>query len=394
MSEADEKCHFCHAVPFKYSCPKCNALYCSVACYKSQTHLKCSEEFYKSCIQDELAGAATAPESQQDMRKIYDILKRMRETDAGFNPKDFDADGLDNPLGSDNEEGQEDDDEEGQKDDDEEEAFEEDLEEDIAARLKGIDINDADEVWSRLTEEEQGEFQKLIASGDIMKLMPDYKPWWGKAKNSKIVEIPAPGEVKKIDDSIPEIHQNIRKFSDICQKTPSPCLHYNLWNILSAYACVARFYAGEHRTNASEAAAHLVNLSSTLKYGTNFEDAEDAIISVEMEAITTGNGPAGAAAVGSASVGTNFFVESREQLKLDARQLMATRDHKLSALSDILRLLQQCKALISRKASQEAGFQKLFALASGSVELNRSKVSQLAKKIEFLLSYVNREEVL
>ncbi|XP_016983772.1 zinc finger HIT domain-containing protein 2 isoform X2 [Drosophila rhopaloa] len=392
MSEAEEKCHFCRAVQFKYSCPKCNALYCSVGCYKSKEHLKCSEEFYKSCIQDELSGATVTQESQEDVRKIYDILKRMRETDGGFNPQDFDTDGLENPLDSDGGDEAELGEDEGEEDPAGEDPLEEDFEEDIAARLKGVDINDADEVWSRLTMEEQEEFQKLITNGDIMKLMPDYKPWWNKPKNSKIVVIPTPEETAKTDSSVPEIYGNIAKFSDICKKTPSPCLHYNLWNILSAYACVARFFGGEQRTNASEAVAHLVNLSATLKYGTNFEDAEDAIVSVEMEAITTGNGPAGAAAVGSAATGTNFLVESREQLQQDARQLMATRDHKLAALSDVLNLLQQTKAMSRRKNPQEAEFQKLFALASGSVELDRTKVSQLVRKIEFMLSYVKREE--
>ncbi|XP_034485991.1 zinc finger HIT domain-containing protein 2 [Drosophila innubila] len=392
MSETAENCQFCKESAFKYSCPKCNALYCSVACYKSQSHLKCSEEFYKSCIQDELlSSATTTPESQQDMRKIYDILKRMRQSDAGFKPEDFDADGLDNPLDSDDEGGLQGDEGEDEEElaDDTEQTFTEEADEDvdIAARLKGIDINDADEVWSRLTTEEQQEFQKLIASGDIMKLMPDYKPWWCKPKNSKIVVLDSPTDM-------PEIQKNIPKFSDICKKTPSPCLHYNLWNILSAYACISRFFSGEQRTNSSEAVAHLVNLSATLKYGTNFEDAEDAIISVEMEACTTGNGPAGAAAVGSAKAGNNFLVESREQLQEDARQLMSTRNHKLAALSDILQLMQQSKALSKRKNPQEAEFQKLFALASGSVELNRTKLSQLIKKIEFMLSYVRREEVL
>ncbi|KAH8381236.1 hypothetical protein KR093_000306 [Drosophila rubida] len=328
------------------------------------------------------------------MRKIYDILQRMRATDAGFKPEDFDADGLDNPLDSDDEQHEDDEEEDDEGVDGIEQPFTEETDqddEDIAARLKGIDINDADEVWSRLTLKEQNEFQKLIASGDIMKLMPDYKPWWSKPKHSKIVVINASAEQQV---NAPEIQKNIPKFTDICKKTPSPCLHYNLWNMLSAYACIARFFSGEQRTNASEAVAHLVNLSATLKYGTNFEDAEDAIVSVEMEACTTGNGPAGAAAVGSAKGGSNFLVESREQLQEDARQLMSTRNNKLSALSDILYLLQSAKALSKRKNPEEAAFQKVFALASGSVELNRAKLTQLVKKVEFMLSYVTREEVI
>jgi len=43
---------------------------------------------------------------------------------------------------------------------------------------------------------------------------------------------------------------------------------------------------------------------------------------------------------------------------------MATKEHKLAALSDVLYLLQQTKAISRRKNTQEAEFQKLFALAS------------------------------
>ncbi|EDV91115.1 zinc finger HIT domain-containing protein 2 [Drosophila grimshawi] len=375
MSETAENCHFCKVAPFKYTCPKCNAIYCSVACYKSKEHLKCSEQFFKSCIQDELASATkTTLESQQDMRKIYDILKRMRETEAGFKPEDFDADGLDNPLDSDDDALEESGQEEGEEGDADQQSFTEEPAEvvDIAARLKGIDINDADEVWNRLTPEEQQEFQQLITSGNIMQLMPDYKPWWTR-KSSKIVVL---SEAKK--DDMPEIHKNIPQFKDLCKRTPSSCVHYNLWNMLSAYACVARYFNGEQRTNPSEAVAQLVNLSATLKYNTNYEDAEDAVISVEMEACTThGNTP------------NNLFVESRELLLEDVRQLMASRQHKLAALSDILHLLQ-----LSKKQThlEEAKFQKLFALRLGSVELNRHKLGKLIKKLEFMLAYVAREE--
>lgn len=73
---------------------------------------------------------------------------------------------------------------------------------------------------------------------------------------------------------------------------------------------------------------------------------------------------------------------------------MATKEHRLAALSDVLYLLQQTKAISRRKNTQEAEFQKLFALASGSVQLDRTKLAQLVRKIEFMLSYVAREEVL
>ena len=38
----------------RYTCPKCNAPYCSKDCYNSQSHVICSEDFYKGLIQNEV----------------------------------------------------------------------------------------------------------------------------------------------------------------------------------------------------------------------------------------------------------------------------------------------------------------------------------------------------
>lgn len=337
-----------------------------------------------------MASAKGEANSKEDMRKIYGILKRMREADAGIDTEDFDEDGLDESLDSEEgEEIEEEDEVEGLQNDigDCEDNDEED-DVDIAERLKDIDINDADEVWERLTADEKEEFKKLIESGDIMKLMPDYKPWWLKKQNSKIVELPSKDEPPPTD--VPAIAENIATFSSICSKEPAQCIHYNLWNILAAYSCTVRFFNGEHLTNPNEATAHLINLSSSLKYGTNFEEVEDAIISVEMEALTTGNGATHLMPVKGTP--KSLLVENRTQLQTDARQLMSTLHYKLAALSDILNLLQVTKKLLKASNKDEAEFQKLFALSSGMEELTRSKVQQLIKKLEFYLSYVNRDK--
>ncbi|XP_061386715.1 zinc finger HIT domain-containing protein 2 [Musca vetustissima] len=385
---SENECQICNKQKFKYTCPRCNIAYCSVDCYKSQAHLKCSEEFYKQCIQDELSAKAGDPQNSDDVRKMYDILRRIRESDAGIPIEDFDQDSLDS---DDEEEGGGGPDEDAEEDGEslqQRQGFEECDELDIAERLKDVDINDADEVWEHLTAEEKEEFKKLLATGDIMKLVPDFRPWWLKdAKNSKIVDI----SNKKEEPShwtMPAIYENIAKFSTICSKEPAPCLHYNLWNILTAYACTARYFHGEHLTNPNEAAAFLVNLSSSLKYGTNFEEVEDAIVSVEMEALTTGNGAAQLLPTGSPQ---SLLVESREQLQSDAKQLMSTRHNKLAALSDILKIFQLTKNILKKAKKEHAEFQKLFALSSGMEELTRTKVQQIVKKLEFYLSYVNRD---
>ncbi|CAD6992582.1 unnamed protein product [Ceratitis capitata] len=378
MSSSSTLCQFCRKDQFKYTCPKCNALYCSVDCYKAQEHLNCSEEFYKSCIQEKLT--TSEPSSRDEMKKMYDILKRIRETDAGLEPDFADPVDSDDDAEDDNEAR-----EESVLDEDDDETQDVD---DIAARLQNVDINDANEVWERLTSEERAEFKKMVECGDIMKLLPGYKPWWIASKKPKIVEI------KSVKDNLhdytlgPVIEKNIPKFSIICKKTPSPCLHYNLWNIMCSYACMVRYFNGEHLTNPNEAVAHLVNLSLTLKFGTNFEEVEDALVSVEMEALTT-------KIVGveeSVNREMTSSMASREQLQSDARSLMASCHNKLTALSDIYRLMAMARNNLKQsKTTKESDFYKLFAVCNGSIELDRKKLQFLSKKIEFLLSYVNRE---
>lgn len=51
---------------------------------------------------------------------------------------------------------------------------------DLYDRLQNVDLNDADEVWKRLSEQEKLEFQAILNSGDVSQLIPEYEPWWCK----------------------------------------------------------------------------------------------------------------------------------------------------------------------------------------------------------------------
>ena len=71
------KCQFCSSIQPKYSCPKCNALYCGLKCYRSPRHSECSEKFYKDCVKQELelrssesADNATKEQMVQTLQKV------------------------------------------------------------------------------------------------------------------------------------------------------------------------------------------------------------------------------------------------------------------------------------------------------------------------------------
>lgn len=334
--------------------------------------MKCTEAFYKSCIQEELS-----TDDSNDMKKIYEILKSIHETDAGIE-HDFNTGKTESDL-----------DEDDVSDDDDNDANdnEEDLE-DIATRLQNVDINDADEVWEHLSLSERAEFKKLIDNKKIMDLVPEHKPWWS-LKKTKIIEINSTNN----DTLVPEIEKNIPKFSSIFSKAPSPCLHYNLWNILASYVMMVRHFNGEHFINPIEAVAHLVNLSLTLKFGTNFESVDNALRTVEIEALNTND-------VGlemSENFEPTYSVSLCSLLKHDAESVMSSCYNKLAALSDIYRLIKKAtNHLKISNSKKHSDFFKLFAVCNGSVVLERKKLLQLSKKVEFLLSYVNidNEELL
>ncbi|XP_011197647.2 zinc finger HIT domain-containing protein 2 [Bactrocera dorsalis] len=368
-------CQFCEKVAFKYTCPKCNALYCSIACYKTPEHLKCTEAFYKSCIQEELSS-----DDRNDMKKIYEILKSIHETDAGIE-HDFNAEKTESDL-------DEDDISDGDGDNNGNDDYDEEDLEDIATRMQNVDINDADEVWEHLSMSERAEFKKLIENNKIMDLVPEHKPWWS-LKKTKIIDINNTNN----DTLVPEIEKNIPKLSSIFSKAPSPCLHYNLWNILCSYAAMVRHFNGEHSTTPIEAVAHLVNLSLTLKFGTNFESVDNALTTVEIEALNTKDVGLGR----SESFEPTYSVALCSLLKHDTESLMSSCHNKLAALSDIYHLIKKATNQLKISDSKKDGdFFKLFAVCNGSVMLDRKKLLHLSKKIQFLLSYVNidNEELL
>lgn len=45
-------------------------------------------------------------------------------------------------------------------------------------RLDGIDLDNSEQVWNLLTDSEKAEFEHLVKSGDITKVLPEYTPWW------------------------------------------------------------------------------------------------------------------------------------------------------------------------------------------------------------------------
>lgn len=343
----------------KYNCPRCNIAYCSVACYKSSTHLKCSEEFYKSCVLEEMtlqSKLKNTPGPSDDVKRMYEILKRIQDDQ----PIDSDSENSDEELDSDDD------------DNDDENSVNEG---DLSKRLAGIDLNDADAVWSHLTETERQEFNKMIQGEDVTSILPKFNAWWENKIKRKLVSETNESEPKV---EHPHIIESIVEFDRISKKPPALCVGNNLTNLLAGYASMARFFYGEHQSNKNGAINYLVAVCANLRSNANFDDSDLAIESIRHDALTQG-----------------YSIDEHDvrQMRKDVDNLIEgpksdkpTNTFILAALSDLHRLLLAVKT--AKKFEQLQ-----IAAATNSVKIqNSSSVEPITDSEQFSILFSDHKK--
>nr|XP_053630749.1 zinc finger HIT domain-containing protein 2-like [Cherax quadricarinatus] len=345
------KCAFCPNNS-QYSCPRCNVQYCSSKCYKHQNHPQCSESFYEDMIKEELRSGTLSEESRKKMMRI---LHRIKAGDSVMGDEE------DEPLDSDDDE-------------------------DLAARMADVDLNDSDAIWKKLTEEERQEFRALIDKGGFEDLIPPWIPWWDQ-QIPKVQEI-RPGSQSSPEYAVgcPEIIE-VPLLSELTKVTPSPCIPYNILNVLTAYAWTVRLFNGDHQESSLDATEAVLSLSAVLAANANFQEAAIAVESPKMEAQ---NHP--------------WLMESEEfacTVRNDVLKILqgpVANDQTFyvrAALSEIHVLLHTSKANLSKKKKPAGGRKGLFTYtfmdSSNDIELKITtlpNVKSAIKKVEFLLSFV------
>jgi len=170
---------------------------------------------------------------------------------------------------------EEEEDSESDDSDDDEEPIE------LAERLQGIDLDNAAEVWDKLSKEERKQFDELVKSGDLASVLPEYEPWWKvKVKVPKIKDLADPDD-ESYKENCPEVNQSIVNFNTIC-KSPSVYLKYGLLNVLYAYAYAVKYFSGDYKDEFCEF-IEIVQLLSKNLDGHNFELADTAVESAASE---------------------------------------------------------------------------------------------------------------
>lgn len=343
--------------------------------------------------------ASKTPGSSDDVKEMYEILKRIEcnEPMDSESDQEIDSDLSDEEL----------DEELDSDDDDDSPAYNE-----LSKRLEGIDLNDADAIWSKLTESERHEFSKIVQSEDVTSILPKFNAWWGMQAQRKLVtELNEDEKCESEEESVkhPTIIESIVDFARISTRAPAPCVRHNLMNVLASYTSMVRFFYGEHETSQHEAVSYLIAVCSNFRTNANFDDSDLAIESVRQDALNEGH-PMDEFDVRQMHKDVDHLMEGPIQGK-------QTSAFVLAALSDLHRLLSkllsvikaerkstQLKPTVSSKQTdqkQETSasitkecdkFSKRFSTqnVNSCHNLEKTKLTEIIRKIEYYLAYVKK----
>lgn len=269
---------------------------------------------------------------------------------------------------------------------------------DLSMRLEGINLNDANAIWARLTDSERKEFEGIVQGDDLSALIPAFSPWWEtKAQKPLIEEVAtASSHTSAQITEHPAIHTSIADFSKISTKPPAACVNHNLLNVLAAYCSTVRFFVGDHLDMPHEAVAYLISICANLKANINFDDQTQAIDSICFEAHNEG-----------------YISEHIDEdlLKRDIDFMVEGPDpskpcnvYILAALSDVHRLLAAAKAAKKEKTDGAAttasksgkGFENFVQqfgdhkVAQAQYVVEKAKLITCMKKIEYYLAFAKK----
>jgi hypothetical protein len=179
-----------------------------------------------------------------------------------------------------------------QVDDDE---LDSDDDDDLAERLEGVDLDDADEVWKKLTPAEREEFEKMCSTGQIQDFVPKFVPWWDLDEEK-------PALVQEIEDPKPEVVDGAEKSTKsdarptfdlstiaslkslIGDKAASPLIKFSLPNVIYAYVYAIKFFGGYDPENCVDFVSLCLEISANLRDGQNFDSADVAVESAASAA--------------------------------------------------------------------------------------------------------------
>ncbi|XP_032885597.1 zinc finger HIT domain-containing protein 2 isoform X2 [Amblyraja radiata] len=218
-----EACGLCTAAAARYTCPRCNRPYCSLACYRGGPHRACAELFYRDAVLAELR-----PGAEAGRRDLCSGMRSLQEAEA----QRPEPEGLS-------------------------------LEPDAPAPR----------LWAALSPGQRADFERRVSGGEAAAWIPPWRPWWRRQRQRRPVveevdaseemreeqrvagdgessgeedadKETAPASVWDTDDSVPAVCTNIAPLATLTA-CPSPLVAFSLVNVLYAYAFSLRLVNGD-----------------------------------------------------------------------------------------------------------------------------------------------------
>ncbi|XP_033211300.1 zinc finger HIT domain-containing protein 2 [Belonocnema kinseyi] len=353
-------CRICDEKPRQYTCPQCGINYCSLKCYQSEGHQDCSESFYKDWVELEMQVRDYDPENKKKMLEIFERLKQQAEEpsimeDIFNDRREEDPEQLDS-----------DDEEDGPS---------------LEERLANIDLDNADVLWSALTNAERQEFETLLQSNEIDQMVPQWKPWWEQTVEKKLVR-----EV----DEIPEYQHLCPALvvppKIIGQMKSSTYVQFNMMNVIYSYAYTAVHFSGDHLNSAKLATQVFLYVCDNMSQKKVFTDAESAARAVFQRIFGESN------LMESKANGRMLSVKQAGDQIMRGPEKANCCYYVIAALSDLHRLVSKAKVDLNCKSEPaKTQFPRKFQEHKDleRIDVSKKNIELHLKKLEFYLSWIN-----
>lgn len=374
MTSRVRVCRICTQNEARYTCPKCNAAYCSVGCYKTHGE-SCTEQFYETHVRSEMTLTQKSKDSggdAADERQMQELLERAKQFQEQATAGDAQAMAL-------------------------------------AARLEQLAMMDESELsLDCLTPEERAQFLSEVADGRLSQFVALWRPWWLRdprqyeqesaalrRQATLIEEIGSNSDEEQEDED--EEGEDVAELLKIESRTlpvalftneqaesmplnlksllppgstgPSPLLRLHLVEILFSYAMVMRTFNGDWEQDAEDAALMLLQLCQVLGQDAKFETMAHVLHACKLKRVDN-----------SVTAKTAEPVESHRLALSDVRALLTSRTFVLDALSDMRQLVASYRqALLSRSGNDESA-QRRAPSTSKSVTKQHKRTTKAAAR--------------
>ena len=338
------KCFFCGKSPAANRCPRCDAVYCGLACYKSERHTDCSENFYKESFVKELKLQSHV--DQDEKSKILEMIERTYEDNPLYEGLGSDDESLDDV-------------------------------DTLADRLKEIDVEnlkdeDVDLVLKQMTKKERDEFHKMIDTGEIFNIYhsqtgtrQEWEPYWF-SHNCSVVR------------NFEEKKSNSKSTIDKSVANSSRKVAFNLINVIFPYSCMQTIFNGcGHVDLPLEFSDSIISCSVFLAKNQVLESVEEAVIDSSIKCSMC-------CKERNLSASQRYLIEC---IRFTSHILIGPNPDE--CFEYVKRALNEFKA--SCQASRKL-LKNSTVYSSSEVVKKRKLLFGIIKKVEFLLVWVDKNK--